>query len=125
MQTRLPRAGLPSLTQQQRRVWNLIRDLTKENNGRPPTLRDISDGMGFKSINGVVCHLTALEKKGFLVREAGQSRGIRIAVDEPIRVDRLGEIITLDCGDRLYNLDAEGAIKLARKLLELAQITLA
>ena len=43
-----------------------------------PTVREIAAGIGIKSPNGVVCHLKALERKGFLRRKPGKSRNIEI-----------------------------------------------
>lgn len=40
-----------------------------------PTIRDLCRYFGF-SINGVVCHLEALEKKGVIRRKPGCARGI-------------------------------------------------
>ena len=45
----------------------------------PPTLREIGDKFGITSPRGVTQHLDALEKKGFIIREFGVSRGIRLS----------------------------------------------
>lgn len=64
-----------SLTEQQQRIFNYIQSLI-ENRGFGPSIREIADKMGFKSPNGVVCHLKALEKKGLITRTAKHSRSI-------------------------------------------------
>lgn len=46
--------------------------------GRPPTLREIGRRMGIGSTNGCNDHLRALERKGFIERDAGKSNGIRL-----------------------------------------------
>jgi repressor LexA len=51
--------------------------------GYGPTVREIAEHFGIQSPNGVVCHLKALEKKGFIVREPNMSRAIQLAA-EPI-----------------------------------------
>ena len=43
-----------------------------------PTVREVMDHFGFKSVNGAVCHLRALERKGLIRRHAGQARGIEV-----------------------------------------------
>jgi len=63
------------LTRQQKRIFDYIRTLLEER-GFGPTIREIGDMMGFKSPNGVVCHLRALEKKGLIERTAKRSRSI-------------------------------------------------
>lgn len=63
------------LTEQQKRIFDYIKN-TLEERGFGPTIREIMNMMGFKSPNGVVCHLQALEKKGLIERSAKQSRSI-------------------------------------------------
>src|SRR5438132_8921874 len=52
--------------------------------GSPPAIRDICEEFGISSPNGVMCHLKALEKKGYINRvtkkdnEKAQARGITI-----------------------------------------------
>lgn len=63
------------LTEQQQRIFNFVRTLIN-NRGFGPSIREIADEMGFKSPNGVICHLKALEKKGLIKRTAKHSRSI-------------------------------------------------
>lgn len=46
--------------------------------GRPPTNREIGEAVEIHSTGHVDHHLTALEKKGFITRERRKSRGIRL-----------------------------------------------
>jgi repressor LexA len=71
-----------NLTTKQQKVYEFTRDKIR-NRGYGPTVREIAAHFGISSPNGVVCHLRALEKKGFIVREANMSRAIRL-VAEPI-----------------------------------------
>jgi repressor LexA len=71
-----------TLTPRQQKVYELIRDKIRSR-GYGPTVREIADHFHIRSPNGVVCHLKALEKKGFIVREPGMSRAIRLSA-EPI-----------------------------------------
>jgi repressor LexA len=63
------------LTAQQQKIFNFIRQ-TIRTQGFGPSIRDIAEKMRFKSPNGVVCHLVALEKKGLIHRTAKHSRSI-------------------------------------------------
>lgn len=63
------------LTKKQQVVFDFIRSRI-EQDGYGPTIREIASEMGFSSPNGVVCHLTALEKKGLIHRSSHKSRSI-------------------------------------------------
>ncbi|MEM9352662.1 MAG: transcriptional repressor LexA [Planctomycetota bacterium] len=65
------------LTRRQKEVLDFIHGLI-ENRGYGPTVREIGDNFGIASPNGVMCHLKALEKKGFITREANMSRAIQL-----------------------------------------------
>jgi repressor LexA len=73
----------PALTTKQLAIFNFIRKHI-ENKGFPPAIRDICDEFGISSPNGVMCHLKALEKKGYIDRvtkkdnKKAQARGITI-----------------------------------------------
>jgi repressor LexA len=65
------------LTPRQQKVLEFIgRHLRQQ--GFPPTLRDIAAHLGIVSTFGVTRHLDALEKKGWIRRQAGGSRGITL-----------------------------------------------
>lgn len=64
------------LTQKQERVLRCIVEHFGAR-GCAPSVREIMYVMGFKSPNGVVCHLTALVKKGVIRWDAdGKARAI-------------------------------------------------
>jgi len=67
---------MQQLTERQRKVLDYILSAIDEN-GYPPTLREIGNFMGIRSTNGVNDHLRALERKGFLTREDMKSRTLR------------------------------------------------
>jgi repressor LexA len=63
------------LTDRQKQVYEFIRT----NIGfYGPTVREIAAALGIKSPNGVVCHLAALEKKGYISRRKRVGRGIEV-----------------------------------------------
>src|SRR5262245_39583320 len=65
-----------SLTPRQQEIYNFICHRI-DHRGVPPTIRDIGTAFDIKSPNGVMCHLKALEKKGFISREGKSARAIR------------------------------------------------
>jgi len=60
----------PSITKRQHEILDYIRDKI-ENRGFPPSIREIGEAFEIASPNGVMCHLKALEKKGFIERNKG------------------------------------------------------
>jgi REP element-mobilizing transposase RayT len=46
--------------------------------GFPPTLREIGQGMDLSNISAVRGHIIALEKKGYITKEADKARSIRV-----------------------------------------------
>ena len=72
-----------TLTAKQQAIYNFIRKHI-ETKGFPPAIRDICDEFRISSPNGVMCHLKALQKKGYIHRvekrdtKKAQARGITI-----------------------------------------------
>ncbi|AMV28401.1 LexA repressor [Gemmata sp. SH-PL17] len=74
----------PLLTDRQEAIYNFIRKHI-EDKGFPPAIRDICTEFGISSPNGVMCHLKALQSKGYIQRiqkgensVKAQARGITI-----------------------------------------------
>ncbi len=67
---------MQELTRRQRQVLDYVNSCIQDQ-GYPPTIREIARHLGLRSSNGVASHLRALERKGYLARTAGKSRGIR------------------------------------------------
>jgi repressor LexA len=61
-----------TLTARQTQVLEFIRSHLKDR-GYGPTIRDIGAALNITSPNGVVCHLKALRKKGFLTQPAAKT----------------------------------------------------
>ena len=77
-------SDLSRLTARQREIYDFICGHI-ESNGYPPTVRDIGLHFKIESPNGVMCHLKALQKKGYIHRvekrdnqQKAQARGITI-----------------------------------------------
>jgi repressor LexA len=65
------------LTREQQRVMSFILSY-REENGFPPTVREIAVALGYRSPNNVRQHLRLIEQKGFLRLLSGKARGIEI-----------------------------------------------
>lgn len=67
--------------------------------GRCPTYRDLMAALGIASANGVACHVEALVRKGYLVREPFAARaflaGPRLA---GLSVSRDGDLVVVRSG---------------------------
>lgn len=66
----------PSLTEKQLKVYNFL--VKKSSSGLPPTVREICLATGIKSTSTVHAILSVLEDNGYIYRDAGCSRAIRI-----------------------------------------------
>lgn len=64
------------LTSKQQKIYDFICRRI-DDRGYPPTIRDIGSAFDIRSPNGVMCHLKALEKKGFITRDGKSARAIR------------------------------------------------
>ncbi|MFI4848381.1 MULTISPECIES: LexA family protein [Gimesia] len=70
------------LTEKQHAIYSFIKQEITEHR-LSPTVREIADRFGIRSSNGVMCHLRALERKGWIKRDYYLSRGITL-VAEPV-----------------------------------------
>ena len=75
-------ADLNTLTPRQREIYDFIKDKI-ESRGYGPTVREIGQAFHIKSPNGVMCHLTALVKKGLILREGHSARAIQLVDHRP------------------------------------------
>ncbi|MDF3129002.1 transcriptional repressor LexA [Kiritimatiellaeota bacterium B1221] len=78
------------LTVKQRAVYEYIRSRI-EGDHCPPTVREIADHFNIRSPKGASDHLAMLERKGWITRTAGLSRGIQLADDEEKGIPILGK----------------------------------
>ena len=65
------------LTSRQKQILLLIQRVIKDTS-LPPTRAEISEELGFRSVNAAEEHLRALERKGVIELLPGTSRGIRL-----------------------------------------------
>lgn len=62
--------------QTRNRIFRFVRDRLRE--GDSPSLREVQRHFGFRAVETVRAHLTALVEEGRLVKEPGRSRGYRL-----------------------------------------------
>ncbi|MFA7405614.1 MAG: transcriptional repressor LexA [Pelobacteraceae bacterium] len=82
------------LTDRQKMVFDFIGHYQKQH-GYPPTMQEIAGHLNINGNLGVMRHLTALEKKGYLTRTPGSSRSIRltsITSDYQEMAERIGDM---------------------------------
>ena len=113
-----------ALSEKQTDIYNFITKYMDEN-GRPPTNREIGHAVGIGSTGHVDYHLTVLEKKGFILRDRKTSRGIALPQDQrgipiqgeiaagaPLEIHETGPHEMLDLGrhrrDREFVLQVRG-----------------
>ena len=70
------------LTERQERIYQFLHDYIVHE-GFAPTIREIGKAFGFSN-NGVLGHLTALEKKGWITRKSKAARTIQ-CVDTKVK----------------------------------------
>ncbi len=79
------------LTTKQARVLEIIGDLTEQNH-RPPTLREITRSAGYKSPRSAQLYVDSLLRKGYLHREPGSARGVRLVKTHKPGIPLLGRV---------------------------------
>lgn len=73
--------SMRSLTPRQTEILEFLREFRQEE-GSAPTYREIANHFGFKSPKAASDHVCALEKKGYVRRHGGRSRGIELLLSE-------------------------------------------
>lgn len=66
--------------QTRQRVLRFVRERLLE--GNPPTVREVQEAFGFRSVQTAREHLETLVSSGKLIKEAGKSRSYRLPEDE-------------------------------------------
>jgi repressor LexA len=102
---------LPSLTARQHQVFEFVREHSAAT-GSAPTLQEIRQHFGFKSLNAAREHLRLLERKRYLARRPGHARGIQlnnsiVAPPEIIRVPLIGRIAAGPPSEAIENVESE------------------
>ncbi len=71
-----------SLSAKQMAILEVIQNSIARN-GYPPSMREIGDAVGLKSLSSVTHQLGQLELSGYLRRDAGKTRAMEVLIDLP------------------------------------------
>lgn len=88
----MPDVFTPDLTPRQRKIMDFLREWG-EQHGYPPSVREIGEAVGLVSPSSVAYQLKALERKGYLRRDANRPRAVDVRpaselVEETTEPDR-------------------------------------
>lgn len=72
---------MESLTPRQAKVLRFVRDFVRRH-GYAPSVREVAAAMRIGTPKGAADHLKALARKGYLVRDAGRSRALRVVGED-------------------------------------------
>ncbi len=88
---------MENLPPRQNQVLAFIKEFVARNE-YPPSLRDISAHLGVTGNTAVLSHLQALERKGYIRRDAGNSRGIVLIREKQPEIVRIPIVGTVRAG---------------------------
>lgn len=66
--------------------------IQRSDTGVPPSVREICAALGYKSTSTAHKYLSMLEEKGYLVKESGKNRSIKLRGDSAVQVPLLGTV---------------------------------
>jgi len=89
-----------ALSTRQEKILDFIRRFMRERNF-PPTIREIGETVGISSTSVVNYNLNALEKKGFIERDKGMSRGLRLVDGTGYRRPKSNNVIPIPLVGRI------------------------
>ncbi|MDD4413353.1 MAG: S24 family peptidase, partial [Oscillospiraceae bacterium] len=78
------------LNEKQNRVLMFLKERAQD--GVPPTVREICAAAGIKSTSTVHAYLKLLEEEGYISRQSGLNRAIRMPGENVARVPLLGRV---------------------------------
>ena len=86
----------PELTEREREIYDFILANIR-NEGYAPSVRDICNALDMKSTSTVHTYLARLEQKGFIQKDAGKSRSLRVengatARGSTVKIPILGKV---------------------------------
>lgn len=111
------KVSTPPLTDRQRQALEFIRKYIRQC-GYGPTVRELAEGMGIHSPNGVMRHLNALERKGFIRRQANLSRSIILTEEALPRKDGIPVAALLENGRLVENPDPNEVVDVHERMYD-------
>ena len=79
---------MKSLNEKQQKILTFLKERAQD--GLPPTVREICAAAGIKSTSTVHAYLKVLEEEGYINRQSGLNRAIRLPGENVARVPLLG-----------------------------------
>lgn len=111
---------MKQLTDKQQRMLQHIRDFVDEN-GYPPTVRQIQSALAISSTSVVDYNLNALQREGYLRRDPETSRGLEVLSDSLRQLRRLLVSVpvlgTIAAGEPIEALQDSEVLNLTRDLV--------
>ena len=81
---------MKSLNEKQQKILTFLKERAQD--GLPPTVREICAAAGLKSTSTVHAYLKVLEEEGYINRQSGLNRAIRLPGESVARVPLLGKV---------------------------------
>ena len=81
---------MKSLNEKQQKILTFLKERAQD--GLPPTVREICAAAGIKSTSTVHAYLKVLEEEGYINRQSGLKRAIRLPGESVARVPLLGKV---------------------------------
>ena len=78
------------LTEKQQQVLTFLKERAQD--GLPPSVREFCSATGIKSTSTVHAYLRLLEDEGYISRQSGLNRAIRLPGESVVRVPLLGKV---------------------------------
>lgn len=101
------------LTKRQQAIFDFIRTMIT-NSGFGPTIREIAEEMGYRSPNGVMCHLRALQKKGLINRTSNKSRSIVLTEEASEEVNGLPLVGRVQAGALMEAVEQQERVDIGK-----------
>ena len=95
---------MESLSGKQERVLEFLVNFNTEH-GFPPTIRELCQHFGFKSLNTAHFHLRSLERKGYIQVHPGKGRGITLPGARPLSERQMPVVGRIAAGSPILALE--------------------
>ncbi len=109
---------MKELTPKQQEIYEFICRFTQEN-GYPPSVREIGQAVGLKSPSTVHFHIKGLESAGALTKAAGKTRAMTVQEEDAPRRDKIplvgnvaagAPILAEECVEEYLTYDTDGLV---------------
>lgn len=95
---------MESLSSKQEQVLEFLINFNTEH-GFPPTIRELCQHFGFKSLNTAHFHLRSLERKGYIQVHPGKGRGITLPGARPLSERQMPVVGRIAAGSPILALE--------------------